>query len=445
MRKTLIIIPLRYTIEKMQPFKEELLHYIWKTRRIDYNNLKTTDGKNIKIQSWGNHNHDAGPDFSHAVISIDGIIWSGNVEMHVFSSQWRKHRHHLDKAYDNVILHVVYEHDDEVYRTSGKTIPTLELKTLIDRKLINRYLQLMQKESWIPCEKIIHTFPKEKAPMWLSSLLIQRLESKVTVLKSIHESTSKDWEQTAFILLSKYMGAKVNQQPMEMMARSLDVKIIYKNKDNITAIEALLYGQAGLLKYAKDTDPYILTLKQHYKLFQKKYNLTPIDPVAWKLSKLRPANFPHIRLSQLAYILYTNNHFFSLLLTDTDLKNLPQLLKSSASKYWDTHYTFGKESTSKKKNMGKSFIEMLLINVVAPLSFYYGVSIDNNDYKNRGIQLLESIKGENNQVIKKWSHLGLPTTYASDTQALLQLKNEYCKNKKCLHCQIGNFLLKENA
>ena len=426
----------------MQPFKEELLHYVWKTKRIDYNNLKTTDGRSLKIQSWGHHNHDSGPDFSHAVIAIDNMTWSGNVEMHVFSSQWRKHRHHLDKAYDNVILHVVYEHDDEVYRTSGNTIPTLELKSLIDEKLISRYLQLIQKESWIPCEKTIGSYPIEKAPLWLSSLLIQRLESKVASLKTIHDYTEGDWEQTTFILLSKYMGAKVNQQPMEMMARSLDVKTIYKNKDSLIAIEALLYGQAGLLKHTKPKDPYLVILKQQYELFQKKYNLTPIDPVAWKLSKLRPANFPHIRLSQLASILYNNNHFFSLLLSDIDIKSFQQLLKTTASEYWNTHYTFGKESSSKKKNIGNSFIEMLLINVVAPLSFYYGVSIDSNDYKNRAINLLESIKGEKNNIVKKWQDLGFPSTYASDTQALLQLKNEYCNNKKCLHCQIGDFLLK---
>lgn len=419
--------------------REDFLYYVWKTKSFDPTSLKSTDDHNIEIIDFGFHNHNAGPDFSNAKISIDGTVWAGSVEMHVFSSDWYKHSHDLDKAYDAVILHVVYEHDEEVIDTNGRKIVTIALKDRIDPFLFEDYLRLMNSNLWIPCANNISTVPPIVTTLWLSRIGIERLHNKTKVIADLHQESVNNWDQTFYLLLSKYFGGKVNRIPFEMLARSLPYEIILKNIDQPTAIDALLFGQAGMLD-GNFEDPYFIELKAEYTFFKKKYSLKSIPSVTWKFSKMRPVNFPTLRIAQLSSFLQKHPRPFSLLLEHKDLNDLYDIHIHS---YWDTHYRFGKESKFLKKNIGTTFKHIITINVIAPILFHYGHSIQSQDIKDRAVEVLENIPSEKNSILNQWKTLGVKPKNALDSQALLELKTNYCNQKKCMSCNIGNFILKK--
>ncbi|MEE9440006.1 MAG: DUF2851 family protein [Saprospiraceae bacterium] len=420
--------------------REDLLYYLWKTKRFDNNNLVTTSGQTVRIIDFGHQNYDAGPDFSNARIVIDDIEWVGNAEMHVYSSDWERHGHDLDIAYDNVILHIVFEDDKEVRTTTEQLIPCIELKNLINPTIKSNYAKLINNHSWIPCEKSLNTVPLHTTSFWLQRLIAERLESKSEYLKTILEQTNNNWEETTYIFLARYMGARVNVEPFEILAKNLPLSTIIKNKDNMIKIEALLFGQAGMLN-ANYLDDYFVQLKNEYQFLSKKYSLKNIPSVSWKFARMRPAGFPTIRIAQFAAIMYNTSHLFSAILNSESIDEIINIIKVTPNEYWNDHYRFGKVSIQREKTIGDSFIKSIIINVICPILFLYGKSIGQDKYCERAIAYLENLKSEKNAIVSKYKTLGISCKSAADSQALLQLKKQYCDKKKCLSCRIGNKII----
>lgn len=421
--------------------KEDLIHYIWKTKRLDYSKLNTTRGEELIIKKWGFHNHHSGPDFSNGQISIDGMTWAGNIEMHVKSSDWHKHGHTSDPAYDNVILHVVWDHDQEILDKNNEAIPTLDLSEYVDATLMDNYHELMLNQYRIPCEKLLSKVDLSHMNLWLNKVLVERISNKSAYLESLLEQTHNDWNQVFFIALCRYLGTKVNAEPMEQLARSFDLSIIWKNKDQLSNIEALLFGQAGML-IDSNGDDYYLSLRNTYQHLSTKYQLQNIDPVAWKFARMRPANFPTIRIAQLAKLFVSHDGIFAKLLAAKNISEINNLLKINPSEYWDNHYRFNKESIFKEKPIGDNLVQIIIINVVVPLLFLYGKKHDDIEYQDKAIALLENVKAENNKITRLWKELGIKADSAYFSQALIQLKINYCDHKKCMTCQVGNMIMR---
>ncbi len=421
--------------------KEDLLHFVWRTKRFDLSDLKTTEGEEIQIQSFGEHNSHAGPDFFNAKIKIGDTLWAGNVEMHLKSSDWNKHNHSDDRAYDNVILHVVLEEDEPIFRKSGERIPALELKKRISEKLSKTYLKLLHNEYWIPCQHHFFEVSEMKRNIWLDRLLVERLESKTDIIHQRLEQNKQHWEETFYQFLARNFGVKVNNDAFEQLARATPLIHLSKHKNDLFQIEAMLFGQAGMLE-EEFGDDYPNRLKKEYHFLKKKYKLEPIDKVNWKFMRLRPANFPTIRIAQFAQLIFQSAHLFSKILEAENVEALEKLFKIEASDYWKTHYTFDNESEEKPKKLGKTAIHLFIINTIAPFLFVYGRQKAETAFQDKALALLESLKPEKNSIIDGWKNLGVKPESAAQTQALLQLKNQYCNQKRCLECSVGATILK---
>jgi len=426
------------------PIREDLLHYVWKTKSFDLTDLRTIDGEKIEVQNFGFINTNSGPDFSNGKIKMGKIIWSGNIEMHVFSSQWLQHGHQHDAAYRNVILHVVYEHDGQIIKQNGQVIPTLELKDRIIPAVKKNYLKLIHNQNWIPCANIFPDWSEDRWHLYLSSLMVERLERKVHDIQHIYKYSNGDWERTCFILLAKYIGSPVNSFPMEILSKSLDSKIFLKNKDNELFAAALLFGQAGMLQ-ADFGEDYPALLRKEYEYQRKKWNLTTMDVSIWKFGRLRPHNFPTVRIAMLANIISQTNHLFARIKEKNSKKEIESVLQTNLPLYWDTHFRFGKESNAVKKKISSTQMDLIMINMIAPLLFYYGELQGDESFKEKALHILEEVKPEKNSIINKWKEMGPEAKNAVQSQALIQLKQEYCNHKRCLECQVGHYILKSSS
>lgn len=423
----------------MNKIYEDLLSFVWQYRRIPMK-LKTTQGDDLEIIHPGVKNTDSGPDFFGAKVKIEDTIWAGNIEIHVKASDWLLHNHHKDSLYDSVILHVVFE-DDLSQTDSLKKIPVLELKNHISGKLIDTYYDLITNATWIPCQNNLKSVEQIVVKPWLSRITVERLQNKTSHIRDILAGTNMDWETSFFQWFSSCFGFKLNNQGFLMLARSIQYKILMKHQNNLFQIEALLFGQAGLLKQMYK-DEYSTKLKKEYDFLAVKYNLTPLDPKVWKFMRTRPGNFPTVRISQLAHIITRMNHLLAEMFSTVDLKKIHHYLNSEASDYWMTHYHFGKISESpKSKKLGNNAIDNLIINAVVPFVFLYGEFHDNQKFRDAAISILEHIKAEDNHILKKWKTLNIQADNAAESQALIELFNEYCLEKKCLNCSIGASLL----
>ncbi len=422
--------------------KEDFLHYLWRMKRFDMNALTTTEGESIMILESGEHNHNAGPDFLNAKLQIGNTVWAGNVEIHVLASEWIAHKHQNDLAYNNVILHVVLEEDKVIHRNTGGRIPCLELKKRIPPKLISKYEKLIHNEFWIPCQHHIHKVKEITKNIWLDRLLVERLERKTNAIVQSLSNNNNNWEESFYLFLARSFGVKHNADAFEQLARILPFQILLKHKSSLLQIEALLFGQAGLLEQAFNDD-YPNKLKKEYLFLKEKFNLQPMNPAGWKFMRMRPANFPSIRIAQFAVLIFQSHHLFSKALAAQNVKEFENMLDLKLSNYWLTHYTFDKESTKRKKSLGKQTIHLFIINTIAPFLFIYGKMKDEQQYKDKALRLLESMDAEKNSIIKKWIGLGFEVSTAYETQALIQLKGNYCDKKKCTQCAIGNSILKE--
>jgi hypothetical protein len=424
-------------------FTEDFLYHVWKFRLYDRNSLQTTTGETIEVINPGMQNTNAGPDFQQARIKIGDTLWAGNVEIHVAASDWQKHNHQIDKAYDNVILHVVYRDDAPVKTTEGNLLPTLELEHRIPAELYSRYHNLVYgDQKIIPCESAIHTVDDLTMRTWLTRVLVERLEKKSAYVAQTLKQNTSDWEETFYQHLASSFGFKINSLPFEMLAKSLPQVILGKHKNSQLQVEALIFGQAGFLE-EDFKDEYPNQLKTEYQFLRKKYGFEPVDKYLFKFLRLRPLNFPTIRLAQFAALISKSNHLFSKVLEISDVKQLRKLFTDiEVNPYWETHYRFDVESTPSSKAMGLSSINSLLLNSLALFLFSYGRLLQQDKYVDRSLALLEQLPAEDNSIISSFVELGVKTKTAFETQALLELKNNYCNYKKCLQCSVGNKILK---
>lgn len=421
--------------------REDFLHYVWRMRLFNLEDLTTTDGTSIQIIDFGEHNTNAGPDFLNARIKIDGTLWAGNVEIHVKASDWLKHKHQNDAAYDNVILHIVYENDTDIQRTSGSTIAAFELRKRVPNKLISQYLRLINSESWIPCQYHFMDVPNITKALWIDRLLIERLENRIKLLRDTLVQNGNNWEVTFYQRLARNFGSKINTEPFEILARNTPLLTLAKHKNNLFQLEALLFGQAGLLQDDFE-ESYPNSLKKEYAFLQKKYSLSPLMPVMWRFMRLRPANFPTVRLAQFAALIHQSTHLFSKILVAKTLEEVRQLFEEvKVSEYWETHYKFDKESKKRSKKLGKSTINLFIINTIVPFLFFYGREKGLEEYEDRALKFLENLSPESNHIINKWKDLKFRPDSAYQTQALLELKINFCDKKRCLDCAIGNKIL----
>ena len=422
--------------------QEDLLHYIWKHKAFNTSQLKTTKGEAISINLLGQHNHNSGPDFFNSQLSIDSQFWAGNVEIHIKSSDWYVHNHETDKAYDNVILHIVWEHDTEIFRKDNSEIPTLELKHYVDKNLLDNYQKLMQSKSWINCESYFPEIDIFLLNNWLELLFIERLEQKSEAIRDLLEASNNDWEAVLFKMLLKNFGLKVNGESFLSLANSLDFSVLRKLQNDVLDLEALLFGQANLL----DTDTeeiYFLDLKERYKFLKQKFKLNNQGVLPVHFFRLRPSNFPSIRLSQFANLYSTEQNLFSIVIDLKTKEDYYKFFKKGVTDFWDTHYTFSKTSKKSKKLLTKSFIDLVIINTIIPLKFSYaksqGKSIEEDLF-----QLIRQIKIEENSIVSNFKDLTKIENTALNSQAFLQLKQQYCDKNKCLQCAVGNSLIVKN-
>ncbi len=420
--------------------KEDFLYYLWRMKQFDLNDLKTTSGDEITIQNGGELNSDSGPDFLNARIKIGSTLWAGNVEMHLKSSDWLAHRHQKDPAYDNVIMHVVLEEDQPILRKSGERIPCLELQKRIPPKISKTYKKLIQNGHWIPCQQLIHKVPEITRNLWLDRLMVERLEAKTTEIENSLNLNQNNWEETFYQFLARNFGIKINAEPFEQLAKSISLLTLNKHKSSLLQLEALLFGQAGLLE-EDFKDKYPLKLQKEYQFLKIKYHLKAINGSSWKLMRLRPANFPAIRIAQFATLIYQSVHLFSKILIAKNVKEIENMFDVKISNYWQTHYVFDKPSIKRNKSFGRNAIHLLIINTVAPFLFLYGKKKGEDRFKEKALQLLEELKPEKNSITEKWKSLGIDPVSAYQSQALLHLKNNYCKNKNCMNCAIGYTVL----
>ena len=423
--------------------KEDFLHYLWKFKKFDPLNLKTFNGEEIRIINVGQYLELAGPDFFNAQITIGNQKWAGNVEIHLKSSDWYVHHHERDEAYENVILHVVWEHDAEIFRKNNTEIPVLELKKYVDAVTISNYQSLISPKSWIFCEKQIKDVDAFVFKNWKERLFFERLERKSKSIFELLEQTNHDWEAVLFCLLAKNFGLNTNGEIFLEIAQNIPFSIVRKESFEVENLEALVLGTAGLLDSEKE-DNYFKDLKFRYFYLLHKYQLEKscIEPV--QFFKHRPDNFPTIRLSQLANLYHNQQNLFSKISTLNSLKRIYDLFQISVSEYWLNHYQFDKESPKKKKSLSKSFVDLIVINTIIPLQFAYAKS-QGKEISEDLIQLLKEISPEKNAIIDKFNSFGIGSKSAFDSQSLIQLKNEYCNKSKCLECRVGIELLKKQV
>ena len=417
-----------------QNMHEEFLYYLWENRLLD-KALQTTEGESVDVVATVYRNTDSGPDFLEARIQIGDKLWAGHVEIHVKTSDWNCHGHQTDKAYQNVILHVVFENDTKV-----NDIPTLVLKGLFDETLFTNYQRFISTKNWIPCEKSITQVPVFTRLSWLDRMAVERLESKSETVTKILNANQFDWEDALYKLLMRYFGLKVNNEAFEYLSNILPFKTLLKHADNLLQLEAMLFGCAGLLE-DDFTEDYPLLLKREFAVMKAKFNLLTMPAERWKFMRMRPSNFPTIRLAQMAQLIHKNGCLFSKIREAKNGNEVKAMFDVAASTYWETHYRFGVPAESKLKHLGDATADVLMINAVTPLLFCYGKLHKDESVCETAMQLLEETEAEDNAVIRHFAQCGITTENAMQTQALLHLYSYFCKRKRCLECRIGNVLL----
>lgn len=423
---------------------ESFLHYIWQFQYFDKTDLLTTSGESITVFNPGLYNFDAGPDFQQARLRIGGIEWIGNVEIHLQSSEWHSHKHHLDKGYDNVILHVVWQNDRPVTRTDGSEIPAMELKGRVDERLILSYKKLVNSPHAIPCSGALASVPGIRKNAMIDKALVIRLESRTRTICELFKRNGHDWEETCYQLMARSFGFKVNADPLLRLAKALPLKILLKQADKIEQVEAMLFGQAGLFDYGIFEDDYQKLLKREYHLLATKYRLAKSSLTAeqWKFLRMRPANFPTIRIAQLAMLIHLHRNLFSRFIQATSYQELKEILDVQQSPYWRTHFHFGKSLKQDVPSLGIESINMIIINTVVPLMVASGKIKDEQMMVDRALHMLHQVPPESNAITRQWSSLEVPITSAFDSQGILELHQNFCLKRRCLECVIGVSLVK---
>jgi hypothetical protein len=422
---------------------EQLFQYLWKNSLFLPSDLKTTTGDPLVVLSPGKLNLNAGPDFLDGRIKIGNTVWAGNIELHLRASDWKRHTHDKDEAYQNIILHVVLENDEE--KDTGN-FPTLVLKEHIQKEVVGRYQKLIEKEEKIACYKHISNFPEIKLHSWLNRLLAERWEERLKEWETLWKQSGNDWRQLLYFRLAANFGFHVNRDPFLQLAISLPLHILAKHRNQLIQTEALLLGQSGLLAAAGTEDTYSIQLQKEYNFLRRKYELTPIHAFQWKFMRMRPSNFPTIRIAQFAMLIHQSMDLFSKMMEVKSEKEILPLLDIQASDYWDKHYRLGAESTEAiPKKLGKDAIRNIIINTIAPMQFLYAQLQGAENLIENSVTLLASLPAEQNNIIREWKSISMIPKNAAESQAFIQLFSEYCISKDCLNCAIGNYLVRDSG
>lgn len=431
---------------------EQLLHYVWKHRMFPLRDIITTDGRRVEVIDPGLHNRHAGPDFFNAKVKIGGTMWVGNVEIHDHSKDWYAHGHDHDKAYDNVILHVAETIDSEIINNDGVSVPQIQLS--VPQNVADNYRELLTADSYPPCYRIVPQLTSLMVHSWMAALQIERLEQKTRAIEQRAARLGGSWEDAYFVTLARNYGFGVNGDAFELWAMNVPLGKVGHHRDDIFQVEAIFMGQAGLLnlaaipeRYQTDAlnDGYFARLKNEYDYLAHKFSLSPMDSTMWKFLRMRPQNFPHIRISQLATLYFSRKTSLSQIIECTTAEQLKETLKTHVTPYWETHYTFGSTSVKNEKRLSPFSLNLLLINTAIPMLFAYGRHTANDKLCDNAMSILETLRPENNHIIRMWQQCGLVVASAGDSQALIQLKKEYCDRKDCLRCRIGYEYLKRAA
>ena len=428
---------------------ELLLHYCWKHKMFPLKELVTTDGKSVEVIDPGLHNHNAGPDFFNAKVKIDGTLWVGNVEIHDRSSDWFLHGHDKDAAYNNVVLHVAGVINGDVTTAAGNMLPQLQLS--VPQYVREHYEELLREDKYPRCYKIVPQLSQLMLHSWMSALQTERLEQKTQAIAKRLEQADGSWEAAYFMTLARNFGFGVNGEAFETWAKNIPLSQVGHHRDDPFQVEAFFFGQAGLLElsaipdYYQDealNEGYFTRLRNEYLYLSRKFQLQPMDVNLWRFLRLRPQNFPHIRLSQLVTLYVEHRTEMSRLLECETIKDLQQMLQTHVTPYWETHYTFGSTSCKTEKALSMASLNLLIINTAIPVLFAYGRHKQKDSYCDRAFDMLEELKAENNYITRMWRECGIEVQNAGDSQALIQLKKEYCDRKECLRCRIGYEYLK---
>lgn len=423
---------------------ELLLHYCWKHKMFPLKELVTTDGKSVEVIDPGLHNHNAGPDFFNAKVKIDGTLWVGNVEIHDRSSDWFLHGHDKDAAYNNVVLHVAEVINGDVTTAAGNVLPQLQLS--VPQYVRDHYEELLREDKYPRCYKIVPQLSQLMLHSWMSALQTERLEQKTQAIAKRLEQADGSWEAAYFMTLARNFGFGVNGEAFETWAKNIPLSQVGHHRDDPFQVEAFFFGQAGLLElsaipdYYQDealNEGYFTRLRNEYLYLSRKFQLQPMDVNLWRFLRLRPQNFPHIRLSQLVTLYVEHRTEMSRLLECETIKDLQQMLQTHVTPYWETHYTFGSTSCKTEKALSMASLNLLIINTAIPVLFAYGRHKKKDSYCDRAFDMLEELKAENNYITRMWQECGIEAQNAGDSQALIQLKKEYCDRKECLRCRIG--------
>lgn len=424
-------------------FSEDFLHFIWQFRLFNSTRLICADGEELRVVNPGVSNKHAGPDFSGAKLIIDKTTWVGHVEIHLKSSDWLLHGHQHDRFYDAVVLHVVYQHDHPIYRTDGSIVPVLVLEGLFSDQLLVNYKELLMAANHFPCEKHIGHLDSFIVNTFLSRLVVERMQEKSEEVFEKLYGNQGNWEQTFYCFIARNFGFKVNGVPFDLLTSILPQHVFLKHKDRGLQIEALLFGQAGFLEQ-DFLEVYPLQLQKEYFFLKKKYRLKPMNRTLWKFLRMRPQNFPTVRLAQFAALIVKTSHLFSRVLAAHKLSDLYALFNElPVNEYWKTHYHFDKMTKKVVVQPGRASIDNVIINSVCLFLFCYGKYTDQPDLMDRALEFLENIPAENNVVVNQYRYAGVKVDNAFTSQALLQLNKYYCNQKKCLNCAIGIKILRK--
>lgn len=418
---------------------EDYLHYIWKHRLFDGNGLFTENGLPITIIHAGNHNPNAGPDFLEAKVKIGEEVWAGHIELHVRSSDWQKHNHQTDKAYNNVVLHVVYAHDSPALRESGTELPTLELQGRFEEMGYWRYEQFISNTRYLACENVLNTVDEIHKETMLNRALVERLQQKAEMVVSLYEQCGNDWNEAFYHMLLYSFGLKVNAEAMLVLASRLPLSILRKHAGHAFQVEALLMGTAGLLAAQ---DEYAMSLQKEFDFLRKKYSLHPLEEKHFKFARLRPIGFPTVRLAQLSAILAAQTELFRMCIETKDSSAIMHALQTAPADYWRMHYRFGKVSAARDKRAANSIVNLVMINAVVPTLFAYAERTGRDELKDRAMEWLLQLPAEENSIAAKFKERGFSITSAYQSQAVLQLYKNFCRQRKCLTCAIGVKLLR---
>jgi hypothetical protein len=423
---------------------EGLLQYIWQHKLWLSEDMVTNDGRRVRVIDPGLLNTDAGPDFFNAKVEIDGHLWVGNVEIHVRASDWKRHHHDEDPAYDSVILHVVEKDDAPVHRINGELIPQVELR--VSPRFNECYDRLINATVELPCAARIKEVPQLTVTEWIEALAFERLHGKVDRVRELYDRYNGSWEDICYVMLARTLGFGINNDAFERLARVTPLRLLHKHSDSILQVEALLFGQAGLLNGAHDSETYYQQLTREYAFLANKFSLRPIEGSAWRLFRSRPQNFPYRRIALLAQFVHGGFNLMNDILDAAgDTSALRELFDVELSGYWATHYSFGKPSPSAGRALSSGSIDIVLINVVAPLYYARGEMTDDYTMTDRAIELLEDLRPERNSIVTMFHNAGIRCNNALTSQALIQLRRSYCEARKCIYCRLGHRLLATDA